>query len=107
MRSAALFGFACLFAATLFVASAQDSPKTGAKTQNDTFSGNIVELLPGKLTVSRSILGGQPEKRTFLITADTKIQGKLHVKAKVTVGFVTTDDGDVVARLIVVRQPRK
>ena len=39
----------------------------------------------------------------FLIKSDTRIEGKLRVKLKVTVGFVTSDDGDV-ARLIVVRQ---
>ena len=39
----------------------------------------------------------------FLINSDTRIEGKLHVKLKVTIGFVTSDDGDV-ARLIVVRQ---
>lgn len=105
MRSAAAIGFVWIFSAALFLASAQESQQAKAKAQNDTFSGNIVELSAGKLTVSRSILGGQAVRRTFLIQPDTKIQGKLRVKAKVTVGFVSTDDGDV-ARLIMVRQPR-
>src|SRR5260370_1419905 len=67
----------------------------------DTFSGPIVELSSEKITVSRSILGKPAEKRTFWIKQDTKVEGKLRVKTKVTVGFVTSDDGDV-ARLIVV-----
>ena len=33
-------------------------------------------------------------------------EGKLRVRAKVTVGFVTNDEGDV-ARLIVVRGPQQ
>jgi hypothetical protein len=73
---------------------------------SDTFSGPIVELSSDKLTVSRSILGKPAEKRTFWIKSDTRVEGKLRMKAKVTVGFVTTDDGDV-ARLIVVRTAQR
>lgn len=73
---------------------------------SDTFSGPIVELTAAKITVSRSILGKPAEKRTFWIKSDTRVEGKLRVKAKVTVGFVTTDDGDV-ARLIVVRTTQR
>ena len=82
--------------------SKPDSQKHEPK-YDDTFSGSILELTTAKITVSRSILGKQPEKRTFLITADTHIEGKMRVKLKVTIGFVVSDDGDV-ARLIVVRQ---
>jgi hypothetical protein len=82
--------------------SKPDSQKHDPK-YDDTFSGSILELTTSKITVSRSILGKQPEKRTFLITADTRIEGKMRVKLKVTIGFVVSDDGDV-ARLIVVRQ---
>jgi len=73
---------------------------------DDTFSGPIVELTAVKITVSRSILGKPAEKRTFAIKPDTRIEGKLRVRAKVTVGFVVTDDGDV-ARLIVVRTTQR
>jgi hypothetical protein len=79
-----------------------ESPKTEPK-YDDTFSGSILELSASKITVSRSILGKPAEKRVFLITSETRIEGKCRLKQKVTIGFVTTDDGDV-ARLIVVRQ---
>jgi hypothetical protein len=82
--------------------SKPDSQKNEPK-YDDTFSGSILELTTSKITVSRSILGKQPERRTFLINADTRIEGKMRVKLKVTIGFVVSDDGDV-ARLIVVRQ---
>ena len=82
--------------------SKPDSPKTEPKYE-DTFSGSIIELTTTKITVSRSILGKPAEKRVFLIDSDTRIEGKLHVKLKVTIGFISSDDGDV-ARLIVVRQ---
>ncbi|MDQ2950448.1 MAG: hypothetical protein M3Y27_31665 [Acidobacteriota bacterium] len=73
----------------------------------DTFSGPIVEVSSEKIVVSRSILGQPPERRTFLIKPETKIEGKLRVKGKVTVGFVTSE-GVEIARLIVVRtQPKK
>jgi len=82
-----------------------DSAKSEPK-YDQTFSGLIVELSATKITVSRSILGKPAEKRTFSIKPDTRIEGKLRVHAKVTVGFVTTDQGDV-ARLVVVRPAQK
>jgi hypothetical protein len=82
--------------------SKPDSSKAEPK-YDDTYSGSIVEFATNRVTVSRSILGKSPEKRVFAITSDTRVEGKLRVKLKVTVGFISTDDGDV-ARLIVVRQ---
>ncbi len=73
---------------------------------DQTFSGPIVEITATQITVSRSILGKPAEKRTFAIKPDTRIEGKLKVRAKVTVGYVTSDDGDV-ARLVVVRSSQK
>jgi hypothetical protein len=70
---------------------------------DSTFSGPIVELTAERVTVSRSILGKPAEKRSFWIKPDTRIEGKLRLKVKVTVGFVTTEDGGDIARLIVVR----
>lgn len=73
---------------------------------DQTFSGPIVEVTATKITVSRSILGKPAEKRTFWIKSDTRVEGKLRVRVKVTVGYITTDDGDV-ARLVVVRTSKK
>jgi len=83
-------------------AAKPDSSKVEPK-YDDTFAGSVIELSSNKVTVSRSILGKPPEKRVFMITADTRIEGKLKLKLKVTVGYVASDDGDI-ARLIVVRQ---
>lgn len=69
---------------------------------DQTFSGPVVELTATKITVSRSILGKPAEKRSFLLQSDTRIEGKLRMHVKVTVGYISTDDGDV-ARLVVVR----
>lgn len=82
------------------VTRAQEEPPGKTQpTYDDTFAGPITELSSTKVTVSRNVLG-KTEKRTFLIKTDTRIEGKLKVKEKVTVGFVTTDEGDI-ARLIV------
>ena len=86
-----------------------EAPKNQPKSEpkyDETFSGLIVELSATKITVSRSILGKPAEKCTFGIKPDTRVEGKLRVRAKVTVGFVTTDEGDI-ARLVVVRPAQK
>jgi hypothetical protein len=85
--------------------SKKEAPKSEPKYE-DTFSGPVLELSATTITVSRSILGKPAEKRTFSIQSDTRIEGRLRVRARVTVGYVTTDDGDV-ARLIVVRTNQK
>jgi hypothetical protein len=64
-------------------------------------SGSISELPPGKIVVNRAVLGKPAENRTFLITSETKIEGRLRVKARVTVGFKPTNEGDVAMRIIV------
>lgn len=84
-------------------------PKTKSQSEpkyDHTFSGPLVEVTETQITVSRSILGKPAEKRTFAIKSDTRVEGKLRIHAKVTVGYVTTDDGDV-ARLVVVRSSQK
>jgi hypothetical protein len=91
-------------------ASLEKSGHTGdSKSEpkyDQTFSGQIVEVTATKITVSRSILGKPAEKRTFWIKSDTRVEGKLRVRVKVTVGYITSDDGDV-ARLVVVRTSKK
>ena len=95
----------CLLLVTPSIPAQDTPPKSESQKSEpqyeDTFAGPVTDLTADKVTVSRTILG-KTEKRTFLIKPDTRVEGKLKVKAKVTVGFVTTDDGDV-ARLIVVR----
>ena len=43
----------------------------------------------------------KPESRTFRVTSDTKVEGKLKMKVRVTVRYVAVDDGER-ATLIVV-----
>jgi hypothetical protein len=101
MRTRSISGvfLGVLLAGAPLMRAQEEPPGKTQATYEDTFAGPIVELSVSKVTVSRNVLG-KTEKRTFLIKADTRIEGKLKVKEKVTVGFVTTDEGDI-ARLIV------
>ncbi|HYP08642.1 MAG TPA: hypothetical protein VER03_20575 [Bryobacteraceae bacterium] len=64
-------------------------------------SGTITDLPPGRIIVNRAVLGKPPEDRTFLITAETKVEGTLKPNARVTVGFKPSEEGDIAMRIIV------
>jgi hypothetical protein len=83
---------------------AQQAPAQEAETQTETFSGTVTDLKSDRVTVRRSIAGSTAESKVFLIQSDTRVEGKLRLKARVTVGFVANENGEAVARLIVVRQ---
>ena len=68
----------------------------------DYFTGNVVESAPDHLKVSR-VLQGKTEARAFHMTATTKIeQGRIRLRERVTVRFVTSDEG-YTAILVIVR----
>ncbi len=72
------------------------------------FSGIVTDNAPDSLTVTRSVLGKSPVTRTFQITPETKIEGRLRVKARVTVQYAPGDDGDRAVHIIVrSTQPKK
>jgi hypothetical protein len=77
---------------------AQDPPNGEAGA--NFFSGTVAELGSGRVTVSRNHLG-KNESRTFLVTQETRVEGKLRVSARVTVRFRTADDGDLAVHIIV------
>jgi hypothetical protein len=72
-----------------------------AKPGDSFFAGTVSELTSTKITVAR-VVRGQPESRSFAVTTHTKVEGKLANKVRVTVRYITDDDGDT-AILIVVR----
>jgi hypothetical protein len=69
------------------------------------FAGTVIDFTTEKITVSRVVLG-KTEKRVFRVTPDTKCEGKLKAKVRVTVRYVATDDGET-AELIIVRSQQK
>jgi hypothetical protein len=65
------------------------------------FSGTIVEITSEKITVTRTVLGNESGTRTFIITPETRIEGKPAPKARVTVRFVAGEDGDRAIHILV------
>ena len=88
---------------------AADDQETPAEAPSDFVSGTVVEIPQGKLGVNRAVVGQPPENHTFTVTPETKIEGRLRVNARVTVGFKTTEEGESVAVRVIVRgnQERK
>lgn len=72
-----------------------------AAEQYEFVSGIIAELTDHRIVVNRAVLGKPAENRAFLITSDTKVEGKLRVNSRVTVGFKPAAEGDVAVRIIV------
>ncbi len=54
-----------------------------------------------KVTVLKTVLGKNSETRTFLITKETRIEGKLRLKARVTVRYTHDDEGNRALHIIV------
>ncbi|MEO7144147.1 MAG: hypothetical protein ABI165_11680 [Bryobacteraceae bacterium] len=78
-----------------------------AKVEADSFfSGSVTELSSVKITVSKVVLGRPAVKHMFVITHETRIEGKLKNRVRVTVKFVTGDEGDV-ATVILVRSTQR
>jgi hypothetical protein len=82
-------------------ARAQEQATAPSESNYEFFSGTVLHMAEGSITVSRAVLGKPPENRNFLITNATVIEGKLKAKARVTVGYKPTSDGDLAVRIIV------
>jgi len=80
---------------------AQEQADPQQKSEATFFSGNVVSVSPDKVTVARRTLGLTTITRVFLRDENTQIEGKLQAKARVTVKFEKTDDGDLAVRIIV------
>jgi len=65
------------------------------------FSGTVVSYAEERVTVARTVLGKNSASRYFTITADTQIEGKLRVKVRVTVQYITKDEVDYAVHIIV------
>ena len=74
-----------------------------AEAPSDFVSGIVVDMPSGKLVVNRAVPGQAAENHTFTLTPETKVEGKLQVQARVTVGYKTSDSGEMVAVRVIVR----
>jgi hypothetical protein len=68
------------------------------------FAGTVTELTDRTVVISRTIQK-KIDKRSFQLTPDTKIEGRLRPRVRVTVRYISGDDG-YIATLIVVRPPQ-
>ena len=86
------------------VSPAQDpAPLKKAEPANDKFSGTVTELNPDSVTVVRAVPAKDAVTRRFALDAQTKVEGKLRAKARVTVQYQTNEDGQFRAIHIIVR----
>jgi hypothetical protein len=88
--------------ATVMLAQEPSSPKT----EDNFFAGSVASMDAQKIVVSRFV-AAKREQHTFRMTPDTKVEGKLKAKVRVTVRYNTEDDGTETATLIVVRTSGK
>lgn len=93
--------FVCLFLAVGSEKIPAQEPAPAVEPNYEFVSGIITELPPGRIVVNRAVIGKPPENRSFLITSETKVEGHLKEKARVTVGFKPSEEGDVAMRIIV------
>jgi hypothetical protein len=93
----------------LFLAFAAGSPalmsgqeqELAPEPNTEFISGPVTDLSGGRIVINRAVLGKPPENRSFLVKPETKIEGRLRVNARVTVGFKPSEEGDVAVRIIV------
>jgi hypothetical protein len=67
------------------------------------FSGTVTQISPSSLTVNRKGTGSDIATKTFAMARETKVEGKLRLKVKVTVRFEVDDEGNAKAVHIIVR----
>jgi hypothetical protein len=71
------------------------------------FTGLVIAIDEESLTVSRAATGKNSATKTFVVTAATRFEGgKPQVRARVTVRYVATEDGDTAVHIILRRAPK-
>src|SRR5450631_2602979 len=85
----------------------QDSTKPAEiEVKLEFFSGTVTEFSATRVTVLREVLDREPESRTFVIKADTKIEGALKGGVRVTVGYVEEEEAHIAVHIIVRTEPK-
>lgn len=70
-------------------------------SREDYFSGLITATSNAGIAVTRSVLGNRLCTRAFIITPETRMEGKPKINAKVTVRFVAEEKWDRAVHIIV------
>ena len=89
----------------VFGLPAQDPAPTAPKTAvvNDKFSGTVTELTADAVTVVRTAPAKMAVTRKFNLDVQTKVEGKLKLKSRVTVQYESGEEGQYRAVHIIVR----
>jgi hypothetical protein len=90
-----------LLTPALLIPLGAQSPPATDQPHKEFFSGVITALTDTQITVSKNVLGKSSDVRVFLIAKETRVEGKLHLKARVTVRYTHADDGDHAVHIIV------
>jgi hypothetical protein len=77
------------------------SPTIADQPHREFFSGVITVLADDQITVSKTVLGKNSDVRVFLIAKETRVEGKLRLKARVTVRYTHSNDGNHAVHIIV------
>ena len=89
-----------------FAFSARCVAAQDEQDKDNYFTGTLVENTPDHVKVSR-VLQGKSEERVFKVNTETKVEGgRLRLKARITVRYVTGDDIDT-AILVIIRPSTK
>lgn len=81
---------------------AQDEPQP-VEAPLQVVTGTVADFSSTRLMVTRTVLGKPPETLTFTISGDTVIEGRLRLRARVTVGYKSAEETEPVAVRIIVR----
>ncbi len=92
--------------AALVPVRAQDNAPS-EQPRSEFFSGVVTTLAGDRITVFKTVLGKSSETRTFLITPETRVEGKLRVKVRVTVRYTREEQGDRAVHIIVRSSQKK
>ena len=90
-----------LCVAVSFALSARGAAAQDEQDKDNYFTGTLVENTPDHLKVSR-VLQGKKEEHVFRVNAQTKIEGRLRLRVRINVRYVSDDNGDT-AILVIVR----
>ena len=71
------------------------------------FSGTVIAYVGESVTVARTVLGKSGSSRRFVVTSETQIEGKLKVRCRVTVQYISKEEGDQALHIIVRTPPPK
>jgi hypothetical protein len=97
--------FVLFLIAIAFLAPARTPLRADEPTQqtDQFFAGSVIEVNAEKITVGRTVRG-KAETRSFRMTPETQIEGKLEERSRVTVRYSSDENGDT-ATMVVVRTP--